>query len=104
VFSRANGRHQIIEQIFAAFKPDVPTHILVGTIKSLSVDLFIHLAEQRIGIKPRVVESAKLRLMKDDHFRAGLALYCMPDAEKGSSSHPKLEDEESLEKIQQIVL
>ncbi|KAB8074914.1 hypothetical protein BDV29DRAFT_201133 [Aspergillus leporis] len=75
---KSNG-YMIIEHVFASFDAEAPIHVLVSTINSLSMDLFMHLAEQRRAIKPRVIDSSKLRLMKDAQSKTGHALYCIHD-------------------------
>jgi hypothetical protein len=62
------------------------------------MDLFMHLAEQRRAIKPRVIDSSKLRLMKDAQSKTGHALYCIHDRQV-PNPHSTAENQESLEKI-----
>ncbi|KAE8147207.1 hypothetical protein BDV25DRAFT_142964 [Aspergillus avenaceus] len=96
----------IVDEVFTLFDPRTPIHVLIGGIDTLSVELFIHLAEQRTGIKPRVTRLTDLRLVKDNQSRTGFSLYCL----KNPRPCPTVQSVESfcdgniLEKIEQVAL
>ena len=88
------------------FDPKLPIHLLAGTESSLSLELFILLAEQQTGMKPTVINFSDLRLARGKHSAIDGALYSLSHGSKrpNSQSQTIVENGENLEEIHQIVL
>lgn len=90
----------MIHDILAMFNPNLPIHLLKGSESSVSLDLFILLVEQQIGIKPRVMTFSDLRLVEDKDSRTGSTLCCLYNTLSEATTGKRA----TLEKVHQIVL
>lgn len=95
---------QVFNDLCLAFDLGLPIHILAGTERSSSLDLFLLLIEQHTGAAPKVISFSDLQLVKNKHSITGYDLCCLRNHSSKSNGRSGTLQGESLEKIHQIVL
>ncbi|KAH6603992.1 hypothetical protein Trco_007438 [Trichoderma cornu-damae] len=70
----ATGAKEVVDGLFALFRPDRPLHLLKGQEAGIDIHMFVEAARRRLGSAPRVVDPADLRLVKDAGSKSGFTL------------------------------
>ena len=99
----------MLNGLFGLFQPNLPLHLLKGDEYGIDIHMFIDAVERRIGLKPRLVRPADLRLVPDPHSKEQYKLCCLVKNNGSSESHvtspPIVTDAgETVEEIRQIGL
>ncbi|KAF5879014.1 uncharacterized protein Bfra_006219 [Botrytis fragariae] len=53
---------KILDGITSLFQTGVPLHLLKGKELGMDINMFLHVVQQRLGLKPRIITPAQLRL------------------------------------------
>lgn len=91
VIEPAGDFQTMIDGLFGHFDLNLPIHIVKGR-DNLERQEFALLAEQKTGLRPRLVDFADLELRADDYTPDGLAVYC------------RVQGEQTLERVHQVAL
>ncbi|PGH15470.1 hypothetical protein AJ79_02447 [Helicocarpus griseus UAMH5409] len=99
----------ILKGLLDLFDNKVPLHLLKGEEPGIDIHMFIDFMNRYVGIRPRLISPADLRLIPDPENRGGYKLCCVMKESKlnGYASSPfvlQSGEQEPLEEIHQIGL
>lgn len=95
-------RYQVLQGAFSLFDPRYPLHLLKDAEAGIDIHMFIRAAEQRLGIKPRLITPADLRLLPDPHQPSGYRLCCVVESTAAAGGCWTMVDERSGEVWEEI--
>lgn len=100
---------QIVDGLFGLFEPSVPLHLLKGEEPGIDVYMFMDAVHRKFGVKPRLIHSSQLRVVRDPQGKRKPKLCCMIEDAKQFPVHlsPSIlttADGELVEEIYQVGL
>ncbi|KAJ9489477.1 hypothetical protein VN97_g3799 [Penicillium thymicola] len=104
LYGPATDPNKVLNDLCLAFDLGLPIHILTGTERSSSLDLFLLLIERQTGAAPNVISFSDLRLVENKHSITGYDLCCLRNHSSKSNGRSGTLQGESLGEIHQIVL
>ncbi|PHH60872.1 hypothetical protein CDD81_1077 [Ophiocordyceps australis] len=95
---------EFLNGVLELFSPHVGLHLLKGEEKGIDISMFIHAVKARLGLTPRLIRPADLRLVPDAQEASGFKLCCLVDADSTTPTALVSPDGEAVEQIHQIGL
>jgi hypothetical protein len=88
------------------FQPDRPLHLLKGDEAGVDIHMFVDFLQRKLGLSPRFVAPADLRLLPDHQHKSGYKLCCVVKNVDDSDPSATLihYEGEVLEEIHQVCL
>ncbi|PHH81764.1 hypothetical protein CDD82_7934 [Ophiocordyceps australis] len=100
-----SNQWQFLDGVLELFSPHLPLHLVKGEEQGIDISMFIHAVQARLGLTPRLITPAHLRLVADEHEASGFKLCCLVEANSASSAAGFLSpDGEVVEQIHQVGL
>ncbi|KAB8213677.1 hypothetical protein BDV33DRAFT_184269 [Aspergillus novoparasiticus] len=81
----ATDSSKILNGLLSLFNPDRPLHLLKGEEPGIDIHMFIDFVYRHIGIKPRLITPADLRLIPDPQKKNGSKLCCLVKDQQDAS-------------------
>ncbi|KAE8375736.1 hypothetical protein BDV26DRAFT_299493 [Aspergillus bertholletiae] len=105
----ATDSSKILNGLLSLFNPDLPLYLLKGQEPGIDIHMFVDFVSRHVGIKPRLITPADLRLIPDPQSKSGFKLCCLrQDQQNGSPvEEPSLlvtSAGEAVEEIHQVGL
>ncbi|OGM46081.1 hypothetical protein ABOM_005643 [Aspergillus bombycis] len=104
----ATDSSKILNGLLSLFNPSRPLHLLKGEEPGIDIHMFIDFVYRHIGIRPRLIAPADLRLIPDPQSTNGVKLCCLVkdqgDALLVNDSLLLTSDGEVVEEVHQVGL
>lgn len=94
---------QIVNGLLRIFDPHQPLHLLKGKEAGMDIHMFIDFLQRNLGLTPRLIAPADLRLVPDPESKASFKLCCTTEDTCGSPQSIYWKGE-ILEEIHQVGL
>ncbi|KAB8237914.1 uncharacterized protein BDW43DRAFT_321106 [Aspergillus alliaceus] len=99
----------MIDGLFNLFQPSLPLHLLKGAEAGIDIHMVVDFLQRHLGITPRFITPADLRLLPDPESKGGYKLCCVAERpESVNTTAPPspliYHGGEILEEIQQVGL
>ncbi|KAL7929960.1 Clavaminate synthase-like protein [Trichoderma chlorosporum] len=103
----ATNPKKIVDGLLTLFRRDRPFHLLKGEEAGMDIHMFVDAARRRLGIAPRIVDLADLRLVSDAGSKSGYMICAVirePQQVSDMSSMFFTSEGELVEQIYQVGL
>ncbi|KAH7125922.1 hypothetical protein EDB81DRAFT_663481 [Dactylonectria macrodidyma] len=102
----ATDAEKIINGLFGLFQRDLPLHLLKGEEAGIDIHMFIDSVRRRLGVTPRLISPADLRLLPGPQSKGGLRLCCIVNDGRALGNSPIFitNDGEVVEEVYQVGL
>lgn len=81
--ANATDSEKLLEGLFTLFDPSMPLFLLKGEERGIDIHMFIDVVRRRLGVTPKLITPADLRLIPDPQSKGGFRLFSMVKSNGG---------------------